>query len=511
MSITQLIWQSLNNSLSPAAIETVSPGFITLKNSIAVVLGDEAVSGVLSRLSGVKKLVWFGKLPIDTRFFGLRRAPSLPQLDDTDVCPSCTLAEHHTESAGRVLYAFHPLNGGVAAPLRERPFTRFDFTEEWNNLGFGRIRTDGSIWAARGGIVPENKNTTELAGLSIQHKGSVPVYAGSYITVLDLPDLSVLWCARPVGPVDSSEWTIIERFISDWRADELPCLPCLCGTPAGCAALATMRLDCDEDISSARDVFEWYHAENLPFSMAIKTCLPMTPGHLALLRDVNAAGGTLLSHSHTHPFDWGGSFESAQTEGKNSRQWFRDNLTEVPVPDLAVSPFHTNPPYAMQGVETAGFTGVVSGIIHNDPEYLLGRSGIAPFTKNLVTISQQSMLHGDCYAQQKESIDVHVNALDLQRAARGIFGYLDHPFSERYQYGWANKLQRLNAHKKLVEAIRARSDVWFWGQRQCFDFVQTLMRIRLETNAAGRITAHGVNNASLFRPEYRFRGETVTL
>lgn len=71
MSITQLIWQSLNNSLSPAAIETVSPGFITLKNSIAVVLGDEAVSGVLSRLSGVKKLVWFGKLPIDTRFFGL--------------------------------------------------------------------------------------------------------------------------------------------------------------------------------------------------------------------------------------------------------------------------------------------------------------------------------------------------------------------------------------------------------------------------------------------------------
>ena len=26
----------------------------------------------------------------------------------------------------------------------------------------------------------------------------------------------------------------------------------------------------------------------------------MTPGHLALLRDVNAAGGTLLSHSHTH-------------------------------------------------------------------------------------------------------------------------------------------------------------------------------------------------------------------
>ena len=103
MELTSLVARSLANSLTPAAIETVSPGFITLKNSIAVVLGDEAVSGVLSRLSGVKKLVWFGKLPTDTRFFGLRRAPSLPQVDDADVCPSCTLAEHHTESAGRVL------------------------------------------------------------------------------------------------------------------------------------------------------------------------------------------------------------------------------------------------------------------------------------------------------------------------------------------------------------------------------------------------------------------------
>ena len=511
MELTTLIARSLANSLTPAAIEAVSPGLVTLRNGIAVILSNEAVSGILSRLSGVKKLIWFGAPPADTTFFGLHRDPSLPQLDGTDTCPSCTLAEHHTESTGRVVYAFHPLSEAVAAPLRERPFTRFDFTEEWNNIGFGRIRTDGGIWAVRGGVVPGSDDTTELAGFSIRYEGSVPIYAGSYLTVLDIPGRSVLWCARPVGPVDSSEWTIIERFISDWRADELPCLPCLCGTPAGCTALATMRLDCDEDISSARDVFEWYHAENLPFSMAIKTCLPMTPEHLALLRDVNAAGGTLLSHSHTHPFNWGGSFESAQTEGENSRQWFRANLPEVPVPGLAVSPFHTNPPCAMQGVEAAGFTGIVSGIIHNDPEYLLGRSGIAPFTEKLVTISQQSMLHGDCYSQQKESVDVYVSALDIQRAARGIFGYLDHPFSERYQYGWANKLQRLDAHRKLVEAIRARSDVWIWGQQQCFDFLQSLMRIRLETNAAGRIVVHGVNKATLFRPEYRFRGETVTL
>ena len=46
-------------------------------------------------------------------------------------------------------------------------------------------------------------------------------------------------------------------------------------------------------------------------------------------------------------------------EAAASGQWFRDMLPEVPVPDLAVSPFHSNPPYAMRALEEAGFTGVV--------------------------------------------------------------------------------------------------------------------------------------------------------
>ncbi len=509
MKLTSLVARSLANCLTEAAIEHVSSGRILLKNGICVVVSRELASEELAAVSESKKVVWFGDGPADTSMLGVKRVSWLPSLAGMDACPVCTLADHHTESAGCVRYVDHPLTEGIAAPLRTRPFTRFDFTEEWNNLGFGRIRTDGSIWAVKGGCVPANMNVSELAGLFIQ--ADKDVYAGSYLTVFDSPACSVLWCDRPSGPIDSSEWTVVERFVCDWRAEELPCLPCLCGTPAGCAALVTMRLDCDEDISSARDVFEWYQAENLPFSMAVKTCLPMTSEHLALLRDVNAAGGTLLSHSHTHPFDWGGSFDAARQEGEVSRQWFRDHLPEVPVPDLAVSPFHTNPVYAMQGVEAAGFSGVVSGIIHNDPEYMLGRAGIAPFTKHLVTISEQSMLHGDCYAQQGESVAVHVDALDIQRAARGIFGYLDHPFSVRYQYGWADKGQRLGAHEKFVKAVRERKDVWFWTQRQCFDFVQSLMRIRLEMDASGHIGAYGVDKSSLFRPEYRFQGRTTTL
>ena len=102
-------------------------------------------------------------------------------------------------------------------------------------------------------------------------------------------------------------------------------------------------------------------------------------------------------------------------------------------------------------------------------------------------------------------------ALDLQRAARGIFGYLDHPFSERYQYGWESKEQRLGAHHKLVEAIRARPDVWFWNQRQCFDFVKALMRVTLVTDDTGSVTVRGAEPSEAFRMEYRYRGALFTI
>lgn len=510
LSVTPLIARSLANSLTPAAIVEASPGLVRLRNGIAVVLGVELPPERQRDLAEEQKIVWFGNPPEAPELLPMEQIDNLPGLEGADSCPPCTLEHHHTESAGRVVYAAHPLTEGVARPLRERPFTRYDFTDEWNNLGFGRIRTDASIWAVRGGWRVADPGVTELASCRISGEDESSRHAGSYLALFDEPGRSILWCDRPVGPVDSSEWTVVERFISDWRGDALPCLPTLCGTPSGCSVLVTMRLDCDEDISSARDLFEWYRAENLPFSMAVKTSLPMTPEHLSLLRDVAAAGGTLLSHSHTHPFDWGGSFEAAQTEGELSRQWFRDYLPEVGVPELAVSPFHSNPSYAMQGMAAAGFTGVVTGIIHNDPEYLLGRAGIAPATAHLLTISEQSMLHGDCYAQQG-SVAVHADALEIQRAARGVFGYLDHPFSARYQYGWQDNEQRLEAHKELVSAIRACPGAWFWSQWQCFAFLRDLMGIRLETNRGGQVAVHRLNLASPYRPEYRLRGEHHTL
>ena len=74
----------------------------------------------------------------------------------------------------------------------------------------------------------------------------------------------------------------------------------------------------------------------------------MTAADIALLEEVRGAGGTLLSHSRTHPQSWGEDAAQATEEARLSREWFaRQWPAETPT-DLAVSPFHTNPPYAMR-------------------------------------------------------------------------------------------------------------------------------------------------------------------
>jgi hypothetical protein len=457
-----------------------------------------------------KALVFGTPPPAMLPALGLRQDAALPGLDGRDACAPAVEALPFTESDAFLAYREHPLAAGLAAGIRRRPFTRFDYADEWNNLGFGRIRTDGSIWAAQGGLIPDG--ALELAGIHIQARKETggTKYAGAYLTLLDTPEASILWCSRPVGPLDSTEWSIIERFISDWRADDMPCLPCLCQTPANCRCLVTMRLDCDEDIGSARDIFEWYAGERIPFSLAVKTSVDMGPEDMRLLDDVRMAGGTLLSHTHTHQLNWGADFEAALTEAKASRRWFAATWPDITPADLAVSPFHTNPPYAVQAMARAGFSGFVSGIIHNDPEYLLGRGGVVPFADGIVSISQQSMLHGDSYRRQGQRVDVHIAAFEAQYAAGGIFGYLDHPFSMRYQYDWESKAQRLQAHQKLVAAIRHYDAVWFWSQRQCFDFITTLSSTQLRMTSDGKVLLRCATPGK-FGIKYRYMGQEYAI
>jgi hypothetical protein len=124
----------------------------------------------------------------------------------------------------------------------------------------------------------------------------------------------------------------------------------------------------------------------------------------------------------------------------------------------AVSPFHQTPHYALAGLADAGYAGCIGGIIRNDPEFLLARGGVlADMPRGFIGHSQQCMLHGDCMLAEGDPLAVFKAAFELAYETKTLFGYLDHPFSERYQYGWRTEAERIAAHEAFVSFIRSRA------------------------------------------------------
>lgn len=391
---------------------------------------------------------------------------------------------------------------------KARPLLRYDFTDEWNNLGFGAIAATG-IWSiAQAATLSFAQPLAELRGKAAQ---TLTAYAA--LTTFETAE--VLWINREVGPVDSWEWSLIETFFSHYRAADLPCVPHLKEVPAGYQGGVTMRLDCDQAIATARPLFELYAEAGLPFSLAVVTGLPPQVDDRALLRDVIAAGGAVVSHSVSHPPNWGPDYAAALAEAQSSKQWLETHLPEAQPVHYAVSPFHQNPPYAVQALAAAGYAGFVGGIIHNDPEYLLGRAGQVPFCPTpLISHSQQCMLHGDCYHRYGNSVAPYCQSFSQHLEAGSLFGYLDHPFSATYQYGWHSEAERLAAHAELIGFIQARDRIWYPNLAQCLDFVRKRSQIQVGVDAAGQLRV-GCDRPSLpaHLPSVAvgWRGQTIDL
>jgi hypothetical protein len=372
------------------------------------------------------------------------------------------------ESSATLVYGPSPLWKG-SAPLR-RSFCRFDFSNEWNNLGYGRIELSGGPWSIPGALrATTGKTIAEIAtndGLS----------HGSAVVMRDLPTASILWFARPVGPVDGPDWTIIEAFVSDYRCGELPCRPYVRDIPHGAGAAVTMRLDCDEDIASARPLFEFYRGRGLPMSAAIKTGQPEQERNIIFLHELFASGGAILSHSVSHAPDWGGSVGAAEAEATESKLWLQRHVPALDV-RYAVSPFHQNPTFVPTALARAGYRGFVGGTIACHPEYLMARGGIVPCgPDDFISHSQSCMLHGDCLLASGDPLRVYKKAFCNAKETGQFFGYLDHPFSERYTYGWADEIGRRQAHSDfidfmLAECNRTGVSLLFVNEQTCLDYM----------------------------------------
>lgn len=390
-----------------------------------------------------------------------------------------------------------PLTDRLA--LRERYLCRYDFGDEWNNHGYGRIESAGGPWSLCQSI--SLSGARMIAGV-VDRAGLLQI---AYATLTDLGQAAILWFNRETGPVDSLEWTVVEEFFSGYRHEELCCFPCLDELPGGVAAVVSPRLDCDQAVGSVRKLVEMYTDYQIPLSLAVLTGLPLSTADEKLLRQVVYKGGALLSHSCRHLPDWGGNHELAVDELHASAAWLERYFPGRGFSRIAVSPFHQNPLFAVEAMVDAGYEGFVGGIIHNDPEFLLGRAGQVPCIPGLlVSISQQCMLHGDCFHRYGNVVQPYMESFQQYRAAGAFFGYLDHPFSSEYQYGWMDEAERLGAHEALIRLIRRQEGIEWWNLRQCFDFLLQRAQIGVEWIGPGEWKQAGACDLNQF--SWRWKG-----
>ena len=366
---------------------------------------------------------------------------------------------------------------GIKSSVPRRALERFDFTDEWNNLGFGAIRVDGSIWSLSQCVKVPVK--TKLADIFINNNEVT-----GYAALWDFPSSSLLWFNRAVGPIDSQEWRVVENFIANYRDSDLVCYPVINEIPYGYDAAVTMRLDCDEDVESARKLWTSYENMKIPFSLALHSAVLPDTRHHKLPKEILESGGAILSHTATHAPDWGGSYDAAYIEGLSSA----NSILEVTGQSVryAVSPFHQTPDYARSALADAGYEGCIGGIIRNDPDFLMARAGIPPGSnKGFIGHSQQCMLHGDCMLEGQDPLKIFKQAFDESMSGRAFFGYLDHPFSERYQYGWLSEEQRIKMHEEFISYMKEDKNVLFCNENEAMDFLECKTSVIVKEDKEG--------------------------
>lgn len=503
----QLVRAALSRSVGLGQVMAVTRSALKtcpLSVLVAVDVPDEFADGLIDWLAqSGRKLIVFGRMPaalalhLNCRYAG--------ENHDLAEAARCAPAASRATSESRAAVRYAPLASVLGAREWQRPFERFDFTDEWNNLGFGALRQDGTIWSVGGPIdVPDD---ALLASVTVDG-----AHRFAYVGLWNRSASSVLWFNRAVGPCDSFEWRLVENFLSGYRATELYCQPVLSEIPWGYDAVITSRLDCDEDVESARTLRDTYRRLGVPFTLAVHTVTLHNPVNHVILKELAAdPDAAILSHTATHAPNWGGSYAAALFEGTESGRLL-ESIVSRPV-RYAVSPFHQTPDYALKGLADAGYAGCIGGIIRNDPEFLLARGGVlADMPHGFIGHSQQCMLHGDCMLAEGDPLAVFKAAFDLAYETKTLFGYLDHPFSERYQYGWRTEAERVVAHEVFIDFIRSRaSQPLFVNEEVAMDFLLAKSLYRVDEEGGGFVVKPMRGVAQPFPLAVEYRGERLAV
>ena len=500
-----LVLAALRRSLPAGLVESLDPDALAEGPPVLVLVDPEAGWAPQLRhwlANGQRKVLLLGRLPDPICELLQIDAVAAAPLDPAGALAAPAVP--HAGSSSPLSIRYQEAAATLGARQWQRAFRRYDFADEWNNLGFGAMGLAGDIWSIG---APLRLLKGELAAI-VDAEG---VRIASYCGLFDTDAASSLWFNRPVGPIDSFEWRLVENFLSRHRPEATPLVPVLSEAPAGHDLVVTMRLDCDEDIESARALHDAYRARGIPLSLAVKTGLITEGFSTALLDDVLASGGSVLAHSVTHAPNWGGSYEAACREAGQSALMLK--MATGQYPRYAVSPFHQTPLYALAALSHSGLVGCIGGNIASDPAFNLARGGVpSGSAAGFVGQSQQCMLHGDCLLDGPQPMAIYVEAARLAHQSGSLFGYLDHPFSPRYQYGWADEAERIAAHMTLIDAIAALAEApLHLSADAALDFSALRSRVRVTREGDIYRVATPQLPASLPPPVLELGGQRVAL
>jgi hypothetical protein len=469
----ELVAAAFKRSFGPSQVK-ISSSLEHIANFSVIVAIDpiqstmDSIESIAARPGCIDKIILFGVIPKKYLEKLELKCTHWPNQFINWAEIDCAAKNGFSVTPATVIY--YSKEGLSRIAKSERALQRFDFLREWNNMRYGHIRYDDSSWSVAMPVLSSSRN--KLADIIVN--GHICV---TYSIVTDKDNYSVLWFNRSSGPIDSFEWSVVEDFLSSYRHERLVCQPAIEEIPWGYDACVTMRLDCDESIETSCELQREYTAVDIPFSLAIRSDLLESPGLGTEARKVIQYASALLSHSHSHPEKWGGTYKNAYEEAAQSKIRIEE-ICGVAV-QFAVSPFHQTPNFALRALEDAGYYGCIGGLSSCDPEFLLAKGGIVRGSKHFVGHSQQHMLHGDCLLlNNSDPLKTSKDAFYQALTSRQIFGYLDHPFSDRYSYGWENESVRIDAHMILIDFIKSLSArTIFLSENDALGFILDLSRL----------------------------------
>jgi hypothetical protein len=123
--------------------------------------------------------------------------------------------------------------------------------------------------------------------------------------------------------------------------------------------------------------------------------------------------------------------------------------------------------------------------------------------------TQSCMLHGDCLlAEGDDALAIYKQAVDIAKAGRALFGFLDHPFSPRYAYGWKNESDRIKAHETLISYIREQGNILFLNENEAMDFIRQKSAIYLSLDA-DRYPQYQLPDGMKYAVAIEYKGELM--